>query len=191
MTAIVKKLIIDCHTDNCQLVKYLTRTDTFDIKEIDWNGDNLLIHAVKANKPLSLRVLLEYGADVKHINSTTYEDSALSWAVFKGYTPCTRLLIQYGSDLDHQTKVDGNSLLMWSYKQDSQMDFMIVLYSGGNYRLKNRHDQDIYDQCYGSRTYFRILTEYMRLIESTVKIFFYRYNRNFEHSLIKYVLEFI
>lgn len=190
MTDIVRKLIADPKADHCKLVKYLMKTQMVDMAYVDRNGDNLLIHAAKSNKPLIIRVLLNSGDDANHVNTTTYRDSALSWSVFKGHIQCTRILIEFGSDINHQTACDGNTLLMWAYKQGNILDFKHILYKGHDLRLTNRKGQDIIEMCEPTYEYHFVLRDYLLTIKNVVNIFFHRYNKPFEYSLIDYVLEF-
>jgi ankyrin repeat protein len=179
-----------------KLVNYLLRTRDKNqvpdvLEETNYLGDTLLIEAAKQGEPQMVRSLINNGANVLACNISTYKDSALSWSVFRGNTDCSRILIESGGDLRHQTCFDGNTLLMWAYKQSCINDFALLLHSGAPMRLKNKANKDIIDICSARRDeYSYMIDDFRRTLTAELRDRMNGYDM-YEKSLVNFIMEYI
>ena len=170
-----------------RLVKHLVHFQDV-IDETDDVGNTSLIWAARNDKPAVLKILIYSDADIHHVDKSSYKDTALSWAVFKGNVECALILLKHGANINQQTCVYGNSLLMWAHKQDNYELFLILVHRGSNMRLVNRNHLDIYELCDFSFVYDRIVKRYRGIVHDILyKVFL---NLPIEMYLIQYIMDF-
>ena len=171
-----------------KLVKYLIRIDG-NVESTDDMGNTPLILCAKKDKYEILKLLLEAGANVHHIERSSYKDTALTWAVFRGTIRCSLRLIKYGANTDYCTKVHGNSILHWAYKEGCYELFLILVHRGMNLRLIDNRGYDIYQECSWSYPYNLILLKYRKIKTDILhKVFL---TLRTEPYLEDYILDFL
>ncbi|KAF7914824.1 hypothetical protein EAE99_010525 [Botrytis elliptica] len=83
-----------------------------DSNEVDPDGDSVLSYAVTCGYTECVKVLIDHGADLEKRNST-YEETALSVAAWKGNLDIVKLLLTFGARLEAQD-TDGWTPLIWA-----------------------------------------------------------------------------
>lgn len=82
------------------------------IDALDRDGVSALWHAADANNPLSVKWLLEQGADINAYQSTTVIDpTAFLLAGARGYDEVLRVLLPYKPDMSIVNRYGGNALI--------------------------------------------------------------------------------
>ena len=94
------------------IVRVLDNVDSNTLNEpIGYVDDTYLICLAKRNSiELARYFTLRPGVEVDTRNSSSYKDTALSWAVFQGHSEIVKILISAKADLNMCTRISGKNL---------------------------------------------------------------------------------
>jgi len=96
-------LWVACANRHTNVVERLLRADANPNRGLR-SGETLLMRCTYTGDPVSVRALLEHGADVR-AEEPSRGQTALMWSAASRHPDVTRLLLQHGAEVDARTKV--------------------------------------------------------------------------------------
>ena len=173
------------------LIHYVLHT--CDVNEISANGESPLLAAVKWSRDGIVSALLDRNADIHYRDTSYYRDTILSWAVYLGKTTLVRRLLRMGADPNTQTRMHGNTVLIWACKRHFFETFVALMEAGADPTKCAYNGENVFSVV-PSLTLFRIyLDEWKENMKSAIYEFMERWGkqRMFEQHISAYIASFV
>ena len=174
------------------IVRVLDNVDSDTLNEpIGYVDDTYLICLAKRNSiELARYFTLRPGVEVDTRNSSSYKDTALSWAVFQGHSEIVKILISAKADVNMCTRISGKNLYYWAYSQRQYGIFKLLMSSGATLTSQDYYGQSIVDRLPEDSVYLDLLRSYKGVLKKVLHTYLYHRAFHYERSIVKMILTY-
>uniref|UniRef100_A0A6C0KMQ4 Uncharacterized protein n=1 Tax=viral metagenome TaxID=1070528 RepID=A0A6C0KMQ4_9ZZZZ len=124
-----------CTKGDTEAVEWLLDHGAYSNEEFDQDGTDCLMVASQLGRTGVVRILLEKGADVKHMNRD--RKTALLFASEYGHTETVGVLLDNGADVNHKDE-DGDTALILASSAEDMEPIRLLLEKGANVNHMNK-----------------------------------------------------
>jgi len=124
-----------CTKGDTEAVEWLLDHGAYSNQEFDQDGTDCLMVASQLGRTEVVRILLDKGADVKHMNRD--RKTALLFASEYGHTETVGVLLDNGADVNHEDE-DGDTALILASSAEDMEPIRLLLEKGANVNHMNK-----------------------------------------------------